>query len=359
MSAPPITGRLRMHTKCCTNCFNHPWLKEYIHEESTQTGQCDYCGSRRRLLLPIGNLADYFQNLVGMYTDDGDGVSLIDAVQDEWYVFSDKLHTSGRSRGLLEDILNSDWDDDDGEAPVDAWDTVRRREVLPDLESWAGFCLDVREHPDLEPEFGDVFEEDLKNTSETLHAGMILFRARLGWSDVVRGRRQPFRGTEIAAPPPALASAGRANRQGRPVLYCAEDEPTAISEVRPARGYWVTTCQIRLTRDARILDLVDGIPIPNPFTNESLAWYVQFAELLRSFAEVLATPLARQDDVQDYLPSQKLCEYVERLGYDGVKYLSAAQDDGKNIVFFDPPVGEILESRLVEVTSTSIEFHAR
>jgi hypothetical protein len=100
-----------------------------------------------------------------MYADHDHGVSLIDAVQDKWYVFSDKLHTSGRSRALLEDILNSNWDDDDGEPPVDAWDLVRAREVLPDLDSWEDFCLNVRDDPDLEPDFGETFDEDLENTS--------------------------------------------------------------------------------------------------------------------------------------------------------------------------------------------------
>jgi len=96
-----------MPTKCCTDCFEHPWVKSYIDEDSKQTGQRNYCGSRRRRLLPIGDLTNYFENLASMYADDGDGVSLIDAVQDEWYVFSDKLQTSGRSRRLLEDMMVS------------------------------------------------------------------------------------------------------------------------------------------------------------------------------------------------------------------------------------------------------------
>lgn len=85
--------------------------------------------------MPIGELADYFHNLMTMYDDSDDGDSLIYVVQDEWYIFSDKLHESDRSAELMEDILNSDWDDDSGEGPVSALDPVRRRDVLPDLES--------------------------------------------------------------------------------------------------------------------------------------------------------------------------------------------------------------------------------
>ena len=262
--------RVRDDGNCCTSCFAHPWPKELIRSESTESGQCDYCGSRGRRLLPIRRLADAFENLTGMYGDSADGVSLIDAVQDEWLVFSDKLHGSGQSRQLLEDILNSNWDDD-GEPPVEAWDLVRKRAVLEDMETWEQFCFDVREDPNAEPAFGEVFEEDLRNVAEMFPAGSVLARARPGWASGPGGHREPFRGAEIGAPPPDRAGPARANRTGRAVLYSAEEERTAIAEVRPARGYWVTTCRIRLRREARILDLIDGIPIPNPFTNESLA----------------------------------------------------------------------------------------
>ena len=55
--------------------------------------------------------------------------------------------------------------------------------------------------------------------------------------------------------------------------------------------------------DLRVLDLVDGIPTLHPFTDETLAWSVEFSDLLQSFAEALSTPLARSDDISDYLPS--------------------------------------------------------
>ena len=186
-----------------------------------------------------------------------------------------------------------------------------------------------------------------------------MYRARLGWSTDNEGRRLPFRGVDIGAPPPGKAEAGRANRKGRAVLYCAESEQTAVAEVRPARGYWVSTCQLRTRRELRILDLVDGIPSPHPFTDETLAWSVQFSHLLQSFAEALSTPLARGDDIADYLPSQKLCEYAERLGCAGVRYPSAMEDEGVNLVLFDPNVAEILDSNLVEVTSVKVAYHPR
>lgn len=358
MGGFPVRNRILLDTNCCVTCFNHPWVRSIIREESTTKGRCDYCGHKRRLL-PIRHLADYFHNLAEMYVESGDGDSLVFLVQDEWDVFSEWLYESGRAAELLEDILNSDWDDDSGEPPISASDAYRRREVLPELESWEQFCFDVKEDPEAQPEFGEFFDVHLEYAENILPAETVLYRARAGWSAVVDGRRQPYRGADIGAPPPERAAASRANRQGRPVLYGSEDEETAVPEVRPARGFWVSTCRVRLLRDTKVLDLVDGIPEPNPFTDETLAWSVQFAELLYSFADALSTPLARSDDVDDYLPSQKLCEYLEQEGYTAVRYPSAMHDAGVNIVLFDPGAVEILDSRLVEVTSVEVKFHGR
>jgi RES domain-containing protein len=352
-------SRIRLNARCCVSCFHHPFVGDFIRAESRETGECDYCGSRPRRLISIRGLAQYFHNLVGMYDQSDDGDTLISSIQDGWHIFSDKLHEAGESRRLLEDILNSDWDDDSGEPPIDAFDTYRSREVLPEVESWEAFCDAVKEEPEAEPDFGEYFEEQLGVAEKTVPAETIMYRARSGWDTDDQERRLPFRGVDIGAPPPDKAAPGRANRAGRVVLYSAESEQTAVAEVRPARGYWVSVCRLRTRNELRILDLVDGIPMLHPFTDETLAWSVEFSDLLQSFADALSTPLARSDDIAEYLPSQKLCEYAERLRYAGVRYPSAIEEKGVNLVLFDPSVTEILDSTLVEVTSMKLSYHRR
>jgi hypothetical protein len=351
--------RIRLRTKCCVSCFEHEFIRDFIRAQSVETEDCQYCGASRRRVIFISALADYFHNLVSMYEESDDGDTLISLVQDGWGIFSEALHESGKSRELLEDILNSDWDDDSGELPVNAHNTYRSREVLHEVESWETFCEAVKENPEEEPDFSEYFDEELAGAERAIPNGTILYRARPGWMTEERGRRLPFRDAEIGAPPNDKAKVGRANREGRVVLYCAESEQTAVAEVRPARGFWVSTCRLRARRDLRILDLINGIPALHPFTDETLAWSVEFSDLLRSFAEALSTPLARSDDVADYLPSQKLCEHVEQLHCDGVRYPSAMEDGGINLVLFNPSVAEILESSLVEVTSVTVGFHRR
>jgi RES domain len=75
------------------------------------------------------------------------------------------------------------------------------------------------------------------------------------------------------APPADKANAGRANAAGEVVLYVADEEKTAVSEVRPA----VSVTNLTLKRACRVLDLTKGLPELNPFEREiereSIGWH--------------------------------------------------------------------------------------
>ena len=45
------------------------------------------------------------------------------------------------------------------------------------------------------------------------------------------------------------------NAEGQAVLYVADEEKTAVSEVRPALGFYVSVANLTLKRDCRVLDL--------------------------------------------------------------------------------------------------------
>jgi hypothetical protein len=124
-----------------------------------------------------------------MYEAADDGDTLISLVQDQWNVFSERLQAVQKSEELLEDILNSDWDDDSGEFPVNALDSYRARAVLNELETWEQSCWEVKENPDVEPEFSDYFDDELSAVEKTIRGGTIVYRARSGWADSDEGGR--------------------------------------------------------------------------------------------------------------------------------------------------------------------------
>jgi hypothetical protein len=143
---------------------------------------------------------------------------------------------------------------------------------------------------------------------------------------------------------------------GRPVLYCAYEEKTAIAEMRPAKGLLVSVCSLEITKEIRIIDLTKELEWPNPFLDESLAYSVELLELFYQLGEDMGRPLEKNDDTSLYVPCQRLAEYLEQAGYAGICYPSSLNEGGSNLVLFDPSVAKILSSKLVKITSVSIEY---
>jgi hypothetical protein len=348
--------------QCCPNCFDDKWLKDKIAELSEEGGECPLCGEENVPLIEASELGGYFHNLLSMYevADSYEsGERLVFLVQEDWHVFNEDDLTEDQRSELLEEIVNADWDDDDGESPVDAqelYQTVGGLLHTTHRDMWEQYCSDVRENPGEALPLDEFLREDLVALAATLPAGTQFHRARPGFKLGEYGERKAYQGDEIGAPPADKAKAGRVNVDHQRVLYCADQEPTAIAEVRPPRGFYVSVASVTLNREVRIIDLAKGPPGINPFTTETLRWDVEIQSLLRAFGEEMSLPLERDDDPVHYRPCQRLGEYIRGAGYNGIRYPSALSPDGTNVVFFDPVVAATGESKLVKITQNTLRY---
>ena len=341
---------------CCVKCFQHKWLAEHVRHQSKKMGACSFCGSGRVSLVDPSQLTEVFHNVENLYQVGG-GETLFDMMQEDWAIFSEKLLASNKAAALLEEILNADWEKDCGYPLYDRGELYSHYAPMGMLESWDEFCYEVRHDPNASPNFGELFEEDVHRYGTDLKAGMILYRARRGYaSEEESGRKRPHTGAEIGAPPDGRRVAGRVNLEGQAVLYCSETARTAVAEVRPATGLCVSVVRVSLNSQLRVLDLGGDIEEPNPFTEESLSYWVEFSSLMRAFAFELARPLERDDVASDYLPCQKVAEWIRTAGFHGIRYPSALNPGGTNIVLFEPGFGDMTESKLVKITDLSIEY---
>jgi RES domain len=304
----------RRQMNCCCNCFSHEWLAEYIDRNSKERGDCAYCGSKAAPIIDTAELTGYFRNLLAMYVvadsfESGESLSLL--IQWRWSVFSDSLTVDGATN-LLEDIANAGWDDDDGEPQLDAHELYTPVFNTPyhatRRETWEQFCSDVREKPETDIPFGEFMGEELAESEERIPANAVLYRARIGFTLEYYDGRKPWTGEDIGAPPASSSMQGRANAEGQRVLYVADEEKTAVSEVRPALGYYVSVGTLALRRECRVLDLTKDLPPINPFTSESLEWHVEIRGLLDSLGEEMSRPLERTDDRTHYVPCQRFSE---------------------------------------------------
>ena len=96
------------------------------------------------------------------------------------------------------------------------------------------------------------------------------------------------------------------------MLYVADEEKTAVSEVRPARGFYVSVAKLTLKRAGRVLDLTKELSELNPFQRESIGWHCEIRELLNRLGEEMSRPLERADDRTLYVPCQRLADYIHQ-----------------------------------------------
>ena len=166
-------------------------------------------------------------------------------------------------------------------------------------------------------------------------------------------------------PIPERASEGRVNPLGIPYLYLATDEKTAISEVRPWVGSYVTVaefetrrplkvvdcsrCEIDpIVRTSRDFDMLFKLKPPSPEETTEIVW--RWIDL--AFSE----PVDRDDSVAGYVPTQIIAELFKVNGFDGIEYRSVF-NGGKNLALFDLSSAEqVGEGKVVQVTKIDLDF---
>ena len=215
--------------------------------------------------------------------------------------------------------------------------------------------------------FVDVVLATSRNRSIQLPNGRLLWRAHLGhttWRTVPTEQGESY---EI--PEPALtkfmtpwkdrAFEGRVNPKGIPCLYLAKEKDTAMTEVRPWIGSYVTVAQFKVVRDLKLVDCRGDLDPPKIYfcrkteedaeERERNVWF--------HINQAFSTPVTRTDDVADYAPTQVLAEAFKSNGFDGIAYGSKF-GKGLNIALFDLSAAEIVRTQLYQVEEVNLKFSA-
>lgn len=157
-------------------------------------------------------------------------------------------------------------------------------------------------------------------------------------------------------PLPNAATEGRVNPKGIPCLYLATNKETAMAEVRPSVGIYVSVGQFKTLRPLALLDCSVGsggefinlyIEEPGVEERERAVW----TDIDRAFSD----PVEVSDSTADYAPTQILSEMFKREGYDGIVYRSNL-GLGFNVACFDTNAADIVNCFLYKVKSVVFEF---
>ena len=79
---------------------------------------------------------------------------------------------------------------------------------------------------------------------------------------------------------------------------------------------------------------------------------------LEKLADELTRPVVPQAAAVDYTPSQYVCEFIKKCGFDGVVYRSSVSD-GINLALFSPPKAEAVAVVEYSVERVSVDVAPR
>jgi hypothetical protein len=333
---------------CCHECFGDRYLrKELIPELSRTIGDCSYCGSNAQRLVDPIQLREQFELVIGVYKVDPKGKTLVELLKDDWALF-ERLDVA-HAKELLSDIL------DDGQIVRERFQGVMERKS-EGLTNWQNRCVELM-HSN---RFFPATTVDLEQLEELLscllldHSDMpqLWYRARIQASEAA------YLAEHMGAPPAKLASHGRANPAGIPYLYVASTSATAISEIRPHGGDFISVAAVRLPEGLKIADLRNPRKMVSPFIlpdSQEVSEMCEDVRLLERLGEELTRPVLPKSAAYDYIPSQYLCEFAKKCGFDGVMYRSSV-DGGINLALFDPAKGEIGDVTVHSVSRVFVHF---
>ena len=160
-----------------------------------------------------------------------------------------------------------------------------------------------------------------------------------------------FKGYDLSnsgAPPAFNATSGRLNPAKISYLYLAEDPETAIYEVRPTIGQYVSVATFETQEEIKIYDL--AVELENQEVENWNFDYALFCVIQQRFSEPNA------GDVFKYLPTQYLGEVIKQMGFDGLRFKSSLKNGGVNMVLFDEKKCMACQSDIIKVGDIELKI---
>jgi hypothetical protein len=331
---------------CCPECFNDRGLRDDIFPSlDPERGTCSFCGTADTMLVEPARLANWFELLVNVYEPNDEGRSLVEWMKDDWELFNHPRMDVVHAKELLGEIL------DDGEiirrpfAPSPSYisEGLAQWETLRDEMMYANrWFLEI-----------SIDLERLRQLLDLLLATELprkWFRARIQTDEEI------FPIDKMGAPPKRRASHGRANPAGIPYLYLGSKPETAAAEIRPHTGEVACVADFTIP-EVRAVDLRHPRKLVSPFILTDASEIGQLrADLpfLERLGDELTRPVLPSGAAIDYIPSQYLCEFIKKSGFDGVIYRSSVSD-GINLALFDPNKAIGGDVILYNVTKVSVD----
>ena len=200
----------------------------------------------------------------------------------------------------------------------------------------------------------------------TIPRGRVYWRARLGCeyervtsgdgdTEVCWEKDRPY-SHDAMKPISNWQRESRANPRGIPYLYLATTRDTALAEVRPWIGSTISVAQFQICRNINVIDC------STHHSKEALALIVDKTRsredgIWMAIDRAFATPVTKNDEGGQYIPTQIIAEMFKCEGLDGIVYKSLLSEDGFNLALFNLDDATVVSCALYKTASIRFDFH--
>jgi hypothetical protein len=214
-------------------------------------------------------------------------------------------------------------------------------------------------------QFLDEVRVSCVHREQLIPQGRELWRARLGCESteveeiddditVMIERDMPF-GAKEMKPIPNWQGEGRAHPRGIPCLYMASTRDTALAEVRPWLGALISVSRLKINRDLKVI-LCSVEHKKGSFLKLFDPSLSRVDGIWIAIDQAFATPVSKEDETREYIPTQIVAELFKSAGYDGLVYKSLLSVDGFNFALFDLSVADVIDSALFSANGMKYDF---
>ncbi len=179
------------------------------------------------------------------------------------------------------------------------------------------------------------------------------FRTRINKIQIDKkdDEKKPKSPEDMLAPPPEITAQGRINPKGIPYLYLASDENTAIAEVRPWVGEWISVAKISLNQKISIVNFTSGNLLADNSSNQEQTAADVTWDL---FNFLFSRPVTEKDELE-YLHTQYIAESIKTAEFHGIAYDSLL-GSGYNLAIFDQSLVTVEEVYLSKLKKVKYEY---
>ena len=360
----------------CDRCFASERIQQVL-ERVGHNGNCPTCGSRDGYIFNTDHISeeapeliDWFGDLLSHFTYEDETISnapdreydlLKSELRNNWNIFSEKI-TEKNVYDIIKSICGDIYTYDKSlfNRPVVFREKynqeVLNKKSLTRGNNWEDFVKEITKENRFHTRTInlEVLEKLLEFMRVTIHAGEVFYRCRINHSD------EHFKPEEMKAPPPQLASSGRANARGIPCLYLADDPRTAISEVRAGAYDTVTVGRFRLLHDIPVIDfrLLKSL-CPIGIDMDYIDYAINHDHLVKIDRE-MAKGLKSGDHSVDYVATQYITDFIKSIRrvnedgkiekqYWGILYNSTLHEQGYNLAVFYEDAFKYMSSKEYQV----------